>query len=164
MGTFHAICARILRRNGKGIGIDPKFVIYDEEDQISLIKRSIQEIGLDPKQYAPRAIASAISAAKARMITPKDYIRRSRSYFEEVVQRVYERYQQLLTESNALDFDDLLMKAVLLFRNSPEVLSSYQTRYQHIQVDEFQDTNLVQYELVKQLGGGVSQYMCCRRP
>ncbi len=153
LGTFHAICARILRRDGKGIGVDPKFVIYDEEDQISLIKRGIQEVGLDPKQYAPRAIASAISAAKARMITPKDYTKRSRSYFDEVAQRVYEHYQQLLTESNALDFDDLLMKVVLVFRNNPEVLSKYQERYHHIQVDEFQDTNLVQYELVKQLGG-----------
>ena len=153
LGTFHAICARILRRDGKGIGVDPKFVIYDEEDQTSLLKRSIQEVGLDPKQYAPRAIASAISAAKVRVLTPKDYVERSRSYFEEVVSRVYERYQRLLTESNALDFDDLLMKAVQLFRNSPEILARYQTRYQHIQVDEFQDTNLVQYELIKQLGG-----------
>ena len=153
LGTFHAICARILRMDGKGIGVDPKFVIYDEEDQISLIKRGIQEVGLDPKQYVPRAIASAIRAAKARLIAPKDYTKRSRSYFEEVAQRVYERYQQLLTESNALDFDDLLMKAVLLFRNNPGALSRYQRRYQHIQVDEFQDTNLVQYELVKQLGG-----------
>jgi DNA helicase-2/ATP-dependent DNA helicase PcrA len=153
LGTFHAICARILRRDGKGVGVDPKFVIYDEEDQTSLLKRSIGEVGLDPKQYAPRAIASAISAAKVRMLTPKDYVEHSRSYFEEVVSRVYERYQQLLTESNALDFDDLLMKAVQLFRNCPETLSRYQTKYQHIQVDEFQDTNLVQYELIRQLGG-----------
>ena len=152
LGTFHAICARILRRDGKGMGIDPRFVIYDEEDQISLIKRSIGEVGLDPKQYAPRAIASAITAAKTRVLTPKDYVERSRSYFDEVVSRVYERYQQLLTESNALDFDDLLMRAVQLFRNSPDILSRYQTRYQHVQVDEFQDTNLVQYELIKQLG------------
>ena len=153
LGTFHAICARILRRDGGGIGVDPRFVIYDEEDQISLIKRSIQEVGLESKQYAPRAIASAISAAKVRLIIPRDYIKHSRSYFEEVVQRVYERYQQLLTESSALDFDDLLMKTVLLFRNSPEVLAKYQERYHYIQVDEFQDTNLVQYELVRQLGG-----------
>jgi len=152
LGTFHAICARILRQDGKGMGIDPRFVIYDAEDQISLIKRSIGEVGLDPKQYAPRAIASAITAAKTRVLTPKDYVERSRSYFDEVVSRVYERYQQLLTESNALDFDDLLMRAVQLFRNSPDILSRYQTRYQHVQVDEFQDTNLVQYELIKQLG------------
>ncbi len=153
IGTFHAIGARILRRDGKSIGVDPRFVIYDEEDQISLIKRSIQEVGLDPKQYAPRAIKSAISAAKSRMLTPEGYMQQSRSYFEEVVERVYERYQQLLTESNALDFDDLLMKTVQLFRKSPETLSRYQTRYLHLLVDEFQDTNLTQYELIKQLGG-----------
>ena len=94
IGTFHAICARILRRDGRATGIDPTFVIYDEEDQLSLIKRSIQEVGLDPKQYAPRAIASAISAAKSRMLAPDDYIQRGRSYFDEVVGRVYELYQQ----------------------------------------------------------------------
>jgi DNA helicase-2/ATP-dependent DNA helicase PcrA len=153
LGTFHAICARILRRDGKAIGIDPKFVIYDEEDQISLLKRSIQEVDLDPKQYAPRAIQSAISAAKSHLLTPQDYIQRSHSYFEEVVGRVYEHYQQLLTESSALDFDDLLMKVVQLFKISPETLSQYQSRYLHLLVDEFQDTNLVQYELIKQLGG-----------
>jgi len=153
IGTFHAICARILRRDGKAIGIDPRFVIYDEDDQLSLIKRSIQEVGLDPKQYVPRAIASAITSAKSRMLTPQEYIQRTRSYFDEVVGRVYERYQGLLAESNALDFDDLLMKTVQLFRSSPETLSKYQSRYLHILVDEFQDTNLVQYELIKQLGG-----------
>ena len=153
IGTFHAICARILRRDGKAIGIDPKFVIYDEEDQLSLLKQAIEEIGLDPKQYNPRAIASAISMAKSRMMTPPDYIKRTRSYFEEVTGRVYERYQQLLEASSALDFDDLLMKAVQLFRTSDKTLAKYQSRYLHILVDEFQDTNLVQYELIRQLGG-----------
>jgi DNA helicase-2/ATP-dependent DNA helicase PcrA len=153
LGTFHAICARILRRDGKAIGIDSKFVIYDDDDQISLLKRGLQDLGLDPKQYAPRAIQSAITAAKSQMIAPDEYVKRSRSYFEEVVQRVYERYQTLLTESSALDFDDLLMKAVQLFRLNPDLLARYQSRYLHIQVDEFQDTNLVQYELIKQLAG-----------
>jgi len=153
IGTFHAICARILRRDGKAIGIDSRFVIYDDDDQISLIKRALQQVGLDPKQYAPRAIASAISSAKSCMVNPQEYAQRSRSYFEEVAGRVYERYQQLLGESNALDFDDLLMKAVQLFRVSPELLAKYQARYLHILVDEFQDTNLVQYELVKQIAG-----------
>ncbi|MFC2041148.1 ATP-dependent helicase [Chloroflexota bacterium] len=152
LGTFHAICARILRREGKATGIDSRFVIYDKDDQLSLIKRGIQEVGLDPKQYAPQAVASAISAAKSGTLTPGDYIQHSRSYFEEVVGRVYERYQQLLEESNALDFDDLLMKTVQLFRSSPDILDRYQSRYRHILVDEFQDTNLVQYELVRQLG------------
>ena len=153
LGTFHAICARILRMDGRPIGVDSRFVIYDEEDQISLIKRGIQEVGLDPKQYAPRAIASAISAAKSRMLTPEAYVQHGRSYFDEVAGRVYQRYQQLLAQSSALDFDDLLMKAVQLFNNSPEILSRYQERYLHLHVDEFQDTNLVQYALMKQLAG-----------
>jgi len=153
VGTFHAICARILRRDGKAVNIDSRFVIYDDDDQISLLKRSLQEVGLDPKQYAPRAIQSAITAAKSSLLTPADYRQHSRSYFEEVVQRVYERYQRLLVESNALDFDDLLMKTVYLFRQQPDILSRYQSRYLHLQVDEFQDTNLVQYELVKQIAG-----------
>lgn len=153
VGTFHSICARILRQDGQAIGINSRFVIYDSDDQISLIKKSLQAANLDPKQYAPRAIQSAITAAKSLMLTPEEYLQHSRSYFEEVVQRVYEKYQQQLTESNALDFDDLLMKAVHLFQQSSEILSRYQSRYLHIQVDEFQDTNLVQYELIKQLAG-----------
>ncbi len=153
VGTFHAICARILRRDGKALGLDSQFVIYDRDDQLSLVKRGLQEINLDPKQYAPSAIISAISAAKSRLHTPADYAQHGHSYFEEVVGRVYERYQQLLDESKALDFDDLLMKAVHLFEKSPEVLSRYQSRYVHLLVDEFQDTNTVQYRLVKYLGG-----------
>jgi len=153
IGTFHAICARILRNEGRAVGINPKFVIYDDEDQLSLIKRSLQDVGLDPKQYAPRAIASAISAAKSRLLSPQEHIERGRSYFDEVVGRVYERYEQLLMENSGLDFDDLLMKVVQLFRNKSDILSKYQARYLHLLVDEFQDTNLTQYELIKQLGG-----------
>jgi DNA helicase-2/ATP-dependent DNA helicase PcrA len=153
LGTFHAICARILRRDGQAIGIDPKFVIYDDDDQISLLKKSLQQLGLDPKQYAPRALQSVISNAKSQMLTPSDFSRKGRSYFEEITQRVYERYEKLITASSALDFDDLLGKVVELFRKSPETLLRYQSRYLHIQVDEFQDTNLVQYELIKQLAG-----------
>lgn len=153
LGTFHAICARILRRDGRPKGIDPGFIIYDEDDQLNLIKRGLQELNLDPKKFVPRAILSAISASKSRMLSPRDCATGSRSYFDEVVGRVYERYQQLLTESQALDFDDLLMQTVTLFREYPEVLQKYQERYVHVMVDEFQDTNLTQYELVKQLAG-----------
>ena len=153
VGTFHAICARILRRDGKAVGVSPGFVIYDDEDQMSLVKRSLQALDLDPKQHNPRSIHSAISAAKSRLWTPDDYLKHRHSYFEEIVQRVYERYQQFLGESNALDFDDLLFKVVQLFRQHQAVLSRYQSRYLHLQVDEFQDTNIVQYELMKQLAG-----------
>ncbi len=153
MGTFHAICARILRKDGQAIGIQPHFVIYDDQDQISLIKRTLQSLNIDPKQFAPASIASAISAAKSHTWIPGEYLQRSRSYFDEVVGRVYEQYQKLLDDSNAVDFDDLLMKTVLLFRRNPEVLNKYQARYSHLLVDEFQDTNNVQYELIRQLGG-----------
>jgi DNA helicase-2/ATP-dependent DNA helicase PcrA len=151
LGTFHAICARILRREGKTIGLQSSFVIYDEDDQLRLMKQVLEELNLDPKQYAPQALRSAISAAKSRLISPEDYAQRVSSYFEEIVQRVYQRYQELLSQGQAVDFDDLLMKTVQLFQDHPHTLNRYQSRYVHILVDEFQDTNIAQYELMKQL-------------
>jgi len=151
VGTFHAICARILRRDGSHIGIDPKFVIYDDDDQIRLIKRVLEELDIDPKRSPPRVFLSAISEAKSRLNAPENYAKHT--YFDEVVSRVYQRYDELLGESKALDFDDLLMRTVQLFRQHPEVLEKYQKRYHHILVDEFQDTNVVQYMLAKQLAG-----------
>jgi DNA helicase-2/ATP-dependent DNA helicase PcrA len=153
MGTFHAICARILRQDGAAIGVDPHFVIYDDDDQISLIKHSLQELNLDPKKNSPSAIQNKISFAKSQVIAPQEYIAQGRSYFEEVVGRVYERYQQLLKQSSALDFDDLLMQTVQLLKTNLKVRSRYQERYLHLLVDEFQDTNMVQYELIKLIGG-----------
>ena len=153
LGTFHAICARILRQEGKAIGLEPRFVIYDEEDQLNLMKQALQELNLDPKQYSPRALHSAISAAKSRLINPKSYAQQIYSYFEEIVSRVYERYQQLLSQGQAVDFDDLLMKTAQLFDSHVQILSKYQSRYVHILVDEFQDTNIAQYMLMKQLAG-----------
>jgi DNA helicase-2/ATP-dependent DNA helicase PcrA len=153
LGTFHAICARILRQEGRAIGLNPHFTIYDEDDQISLIKQSLQEVGLDPKQYTPAAIQSAIKLAKSQLLPPGDYAQKTSSYFEEVVHRVYERYQQLLNQTQTVDFDDLLMKTVQLFNQHPDILTKYQSRYIHILVDEFQDTNITQYLLIKQLAG-----------
>ena len=153
LGTFHAICARILRRDGKAIGLESSFVIYDEDDQLRLMKQVLEELNLDPKQYAPQALRSAVSAAKSRLISPENYAQRVSSYFEEIVQRVYQRYQELLSRGQAVDFDDLLMKTVQLFRGHPKILTRYQSRYVHILVDEFQDTNIAQYELMKQLAG-----------
>lgn len=153
MGTFHALCARILRQDGHNMGIERHFVIFDEEDQFKLIKDSLQELSLDPKKYVPRAIQSAISAAKSYLLGPQEYALKSSSYFEEVTARVYENYQKLLAQSNALDFDDLLMKTVNLFRDKPEVLAKYQMRYIHVMIDEFQDTNLAQYLLAKSVAG-----------
>jgi len=153
LGTFHSIGARILRREGKAIGLDSSFVIYDEDDQLRLMKQVLEELNLDPKQYAPRALRSAIGAAKSRLISPEGYAPRVSNYFEEIVHRVYQHYQQLLSRSRAVDFDDLLMKTVQLFQDHPQILNRYQSRYVHILVDEFQDTNIVQYMLMKQLTG-----------
>ncbi len=153
VGTFHAICAKLLHVDGKAINIDTNFVIYDDDDQVALVKRAFEEEKLDPKQVNPSSVITAISHAKSKMQSPADYTKRARSYFEEVVGRIYERYQRLLTESKALDFDDLLLKTVELFKKHPEVLQKYQERYLHVMVDEFQDTNMVQYELVRLLSG-----------
>ncbi|MCL0087868.1 UvrD-helicase domain-containing protein [Dehalococcoidia bacterium] len=151
LGTFHAICAGILRREADHIGLERRFVIYDDGDQMSLIARCLEELTLDPKQNPPRAIKSAISSAKARLLGPKEYV--SRNYHEEVTKRVYELYQRMLIESRALDFDDLLMQTVCLFRGHHDVLSEYQSRYLHVMIDEFQDTNVAQYALARQLAG-----------
>ena len=154
IGTFHAICVRILRQDGAVIGVEKDFVIYDNDDQLSLIKKCFESLNLDPKQYSASTVLSHISNAKSRMLTPDIYIQQGGSYFEEVVGRVYEKYQQMLEKSNALDFDDLLMKTVKLFKKHPDVLEKYRSRYLHIMVDEFQDTNQVQYQMVKLLAGG----------
>ncbi len=154
MGTFHAISARFLRQDGAVLGIDPHFVIYDSDDQISVVKRSLQQLGLDPKQYAPRAVANAISAAKSGLITPETYTGKAGSYFEEIVGRVYTHYDKLLVSASALDFDDLLMKVTQLFENHLEILKKYQQRYRHVLVDEFQDTNTAQYRIIRDIGAG----------
>jgi DNA helicase-2/ATP-dependent DNA helicase PcrA len=159
IGTFHAICVRILRQDGAAIGVEKDFVIYDNDDQISLVKKCFESLKLDPKQYSASIILSHISNAKSQMIAVDMYTQHSGSYFEEVVGRVYEKYQQMLEKSNALDFDDLLMKTVKLFHKRPEILEKYRSRYLYIMVDEFQDTNLVQYQLVKLLAGG-SRNIC----
>jgi DNA helicase-2/ATP-dependent DNA helicase PcrA len=154
MGTFHAVCARFLRVDGEKIGVGRGFAIYDEADQLALVRRAMTDLELDQKQFQPRAVLSVISRAKSELAGPAAYAQGVRSYFEEVVSRVYERYQALLGECNALDFDDLLMRAVVLFRESEEVLRRYQERYLHVLIDEFQDTNVAQYVLARQLAGG----------
>jgi DNA helicase II / ATP-dependent DNA helicase PcrA len=154
LGTFHAVCARILRTDGEGIGVARSFAIYDAADQITLMRRALVDLQLDQKRYQPRALLAIVSRAKSELATPQDYAQSVKSYFEEVVARAYERYQALLAENNALDFDDLLLKTVLLFREREEVLGKYQERYLYILIDEFQDTNVAQYVLARQLATG----------
>ncbi|MBI4233489.1 MAG: UvrD-helicase domain-containing protein, partial [Chloroflexi bacterium] len=152
-GTFHATCAGILRREGQHIGLDRGFAIYDDEDQLTLMKRALEELNLDPKRYNPRAVHGAISRAKAQLVGPEEFGKQAAGYFEEVVHRVYAAYQALLQQSQAVDFDDLLMQTYRLFRDCPQVLEKYQSRYVHLLIDEFQDTNVAQYALARQLAG-----------
>ena len=153
VGTFHATCSRILRREAAHLGLNPHFVIYDEDDQMSLVKKVLKELEIDEKRFSPRGCLSEISSAKSELKDPFQYSEFAQSYRQEVVARVYRRYQELLGQNGALDFDDLLVTAVELFRTNPEVQERYQERYLHLLVDEFQDTNVVQYALVKQLAG-----------
>src|SRR5512136_1300520 len=149
LGTFHAICARWLRRDAPEIGLSRDFVIFDDDDQQTLVKTVLKELNIDDKRYKPSAVLNAISTAKNELITPEQY--QPPSYWHEMVRRIYPRYQELLRQSNGLDFDDLLLEVVRLFDERPQVLARYQERYQHILVDEFQDTNTAQYALLRQL-------------
>jgi DNA helicase-2/ATP-dependent DNA helicase PcrA len=151
MGTFHAMCARWLRVDGKAIRLDPDFVIYDDDDQVALIKRILEGLHVDPRRFSPRSVLSAISTAKSDMVGPAEFERRVTDYFGEVVARCYGSYQDALRQASALDFDDLLLEAVRLFRESSETLQKYAGRYLHVLVDEFQDTNPAQYVLARQL-------------
>ncbi len=153
LGTFHSCCARILRVDGPAIGLDKSFVIYDDDDQLRLVKRAIEELSLDTQKVTPRAVLTGISAAKSQLLTPEAFAGAGRSYYDEVVQRIYQRYQSMLAQSHALDFDDLLMTTVRLFNEKPDILERYQNRYLHVLVDEFQDTNIAQYALARQLSG-----------
>ncbi len=149
LGTFHAVCSRILRIDGESIGVPRSFLIFDDADQMSLMKKIAAEYNLDSKQYPPRAILSVISKAKSELRTPEMFSQRAASYFEEITARCYKRYQALLTENNAVDFDDILMKTVELLREQPEVREKYVGRYEQVMVDEFQDTNIAQYTFAK---------------
>ena len=151
LGTFHAICVRILRTSGEPIGLDRNLVIYDEDDKASIIKDAMKDLNIDPRNFPPRGMSSAISASKSQMIDAQDHRLHVHSYFDEVVGRVFQRYQAILEENNGVDFDDLLLKAVQLFDRSPETLEKYANRYRYLLIDEFQDTNVVQYRLAKQI-------------
>jgi DNA helicase II / ATP-dependent DNA helicase PcrA len=151
IGTFHAICARILRREAHHLGMTRSFVIYDTADQLAAVKQALKDLNLDDKLYPPRAILHTISRAKDELIGPAQYD--PPTYWHEGAARAYARYQEILEANGAVDFDDLLVKAVRLLCEQPEVRARYQRRYRYILVDEFQDTNTSQYELVKQLAG-----------
>jgi len=151
MGTFHSICARILRKEGVHIGIGPNFVIYDSSDSVDLIRDIIKDFGLDPKKVPPTSVAYNISDAKNNLITPTEYAKIAQGQYQATIARVYEQYQQALKKNQALDFDDLIGETVKLFNNAPHTLEKYQNQFNYILVDEYQDTNHAQYIFTKLL-------------
>lgn len=151
MSTFHSMCVRILRRDIDRIGYDRNFSILDSSDQLSVIKQVLKDLNLDPKKWDPRAMLGAISNAKNELVSAEVFEKQAENMHDEQVAQVYKGYQKKLRKNQSLDFDDLIMQTLLLFDQVPEVLESYQRRFQYIHVDEYQDTNHAQYQLVKQL-------------
>jgi len=149
--TFHSLCAKILRVDGKSIGIPPNFLIYDTEDQKEAIKEAIKLLGFDPKEYKPNSILGTISQAKNELMSENDYASLARGHYQERVSRIYPIYQKILRENNAMDFDDLILKTVTLLREVKEICTKYQNKFKYIMVDEYQDTNRAQYILTKTL-------------
>lgn len=159
LGTFHSICARILRREAANIPLRSDYVIYDSSDQLALMKDVITtDLELDDKRYKPMRVLTAVSSAKNNMITPDKYV--PNEYFGEIVARAYARYQEKLIANNAADFDDLIMYVVQLLQTDSVVREKYQSIYQYVLVDEFQDTNGAQYALVKLFAGGYDNLFC----
>jgi DNA helicase-2/ATP-dependent DNA helicase PcrA len=152
-GTFHSFCVRVLRIDGEKIGINRNFVIYDDTDSKDAVHQIIKGFDYDYKIVRPRAIASQISGAKSKMITPHQYGEFAKGDFQQKVFKIYLEYERYLKSANGLDFDDLLLKTVKLLKEDPSVLNKWQEKLTHIFVDEWQDTNKIQYELTKALTG-----------
>src|SRR3990167_10671787 len=153
IATFHSLCAKILRVDGKYIGISRNFVIYDDQDQVETVKQAMKTLDISIKDFKPSSILTTISGAKNQLITASEYLNYAKGYFQETVARIYPIYQKLLLENDALDFDDLILKTIELFDKNPLVLNQYQDKFKYILVDEYQDTNHAQYTLTKMLAG-----------
>jgi len=156
MGTFHSICARILRREIGVLGYDTNFAIYDKSDQLSIIRKCIKTLDLDSKKYSPNIVSSIIDKAKNNLEDPESFEYNAMNYFKKIVAKVYTQYQEELLENNALDFNDLILLTVKLFNGRPKILENYQNKFRYILVDEYQDINFAQYQLVKLLSEGDS--------
>ena len=151
IGTFHSICARILRRDGTAIGLTRSFTIYDRADQVALVKSVLRRLDLDEKRFSPTGMLAWIGQRKDELADVATALRQAANYYDETAARVYEAYQRQLGEDDAVDFDDLLMRTVFLFEQHPDVLAKYQSRWQQIMVDEYQDTNRAQYLICRHL-------------
>lgn len=153
MGTFHSICAKMLRIEGAAIGLDRNFVVYDDADQLSLIKDLVKQAGIDDKSVQPRAVLSEISHAKEKLVGPERYKDNAAGFFQRIVADIYPKYNDALKRANALDFDDLLLKAVRLLDQSEQTREKLQNRFQHVLVDEYQDVNFSQYRFADLIAG-----------
>lgn len=153
MGTFHGICVRLLRMDGDKIGILPNYVIYDEDDRQGLIKQAMKQLSIADKQIKPRAVSSIISNAKNELLGPDDFEASANYPFQKEVAKIYALYEKMRKEAGALDFDDLLIETVRLFKDQPEVRAKWRSQFKHILIDEYQDTNAAQYAIVKSLVG-----------
>jgi len=151
--TFHAACGRILRREAPRLGYKSNFTIYDQADQVRLVKQCLEELDRDPKRFVPRGIHAQISNAKNQLIGPAEYASRVESFYDQTVAEVYELYQRRLHASNAMDFDDLLMLTVEVLERFPEALARWRKAFRYVLVDEYQDTNHAQYRLLQLLAG-----------
>ena len=151
ISTFHSFGLLILRENYEKLNYAKNFTILDSDDTLTVIKKIMKDMGLDPKEYNPRAIKNRISGAKNELLSPIEYERFAQTDFEEKVVKIYEKYEQKLKQNDSVDFDDLLMLPIQLFQKFPEILKSYQERFQYILVDEYQDTNEAQYILIKMI-------------
>lgn len=151
MGTFHGICVRLLRIDGDKIGITTNYVIYDEDDRQGLIKQAMKQLHITDKQIKPRAVSSAISNAKNELQTPAEYEAQAHYPFQKETAKIYALYEKLRKDAGALDFDDLLLETVRLFKEQPDVREKWRSQFKHILIDEYQDTNAAQYAIVKSL-------------
>ena len=154
VGTFHSICVKILRSDIEALGYEKTFHIIDDQDQLGLVKRIVKELGIDTDQFNPKAFREAIGRAKNEMIDADLFKAQANGYYEEVVARVYLRYQEELRRNNGLDFDDIINMTVFLLKKFPDILEKYQRQFRYIMVDEYQDTNRAQYLLVNMLAQG----------
>src|ERR671933_1430938 len=143
--TFHAACGRILRREAQRLGYRSNFTIYDQADQVRLVKQCLEELDRDPKRFTPRGIHSQISNAKNQLVSPAEYAARVSSFYDQTVAEVYDLYQRKLFASNAVDFDDMLVLTVQVMQRFPEALEKWQNAFRYVLVDEYQDTNHAQY-------------------
>lgn len=150
-GTFHSICLKILRQDINLLGREKNFHITDTSEQESYVKNIIKEVGFDAKQFSPKGFLGVISNAKNKGINSEQFARQAQNYMEEVVAKVYEKYEYALSRDNALDFDDLLLFTLTLFEKSPKILEKYQKQFRYVLVDEYQDTNAIQYRIISQL-------------